>query len=64
MSAKVGLCPACEQHVTWVTLDNGMLRCNNCWHHVTVDEQQQLDKLNAELKALEEKRRAALAAYR
>jgi PHP family Zn ribbon phosphoesterase len=61
---KQGICPNCEQHVEWTTLDNGNLRCNNCWHHITPAEADRLDELQLQLKRIEEERRAALAAYR
>jgi hypothetical protein len=67
MKLPQGYCPVCENHVEWTaiaTASGRLYRCNNCWHHLDEAALGDLQRLNDELKAIEEKRNATLAAYR
>ena len=66
MAKKVGICPACEQHVEWQQMPSAtgtlLYKCSNCWHHIDGFAFDVLDKLNDDLLDLEKKRKALLEA--
>jgi hypothetical protein len=55
-----GVCPACEQHVEFVTTERGSHKCSNCWHYLDDLELERAQSIAAKLQALELQRQKIL----
>jgi hypothetical protein len=55
-----GVCPACEQHVEFVTTERGSHKCSNCWHYLDDQELERAQKIAEQLHELDVRRQKIL----